>query len=110
MLLLALLLKPSMASLVQRAHAPSPVPFFFISLNSTATGAQRTAKMLATFSGATTHLEHVPAVDGNASAREYTHADAQYNHLLKRNTMSEVRARARARLSLLVVPSLIQIP
>ena len=83
---------PALSLLLPLSMAPSPVPFFFISLNSTTTGAQRTAKMLATFSSVTTHLEHVPAVDGNASARDYTHADAQYNHLLKRNSMSEVCA------------------
>lgn len=85
---------PALSLLLPLSMAPSPVPFFFISLNSTTTGAQRTAKMLATFSSVTTHLEHVPAVDGNASARDYTHADAQYNHLLKRNSMSEVASRS----------------
>ena len=86
MLLLRLLL-PALAS---HSPAPSSVPFFFISLNTSQTGALRTKKMLAAFSGITKHLEHVPGVDGNASARDYTHADAQYNHLLKRNSMSEI--------------------
>lgn len=66
------------------------MPFFFVSLNSTATGAARTSELRRAFAGASTHLELVPAVDGNASARSYTHAEAQYNHLLKRNTMSEI--------------------
>ena len=67
------------------------MPFFFISLNTSAMGAERAGKMLRAFADATTHLELVPAVDGNASAASYAHADAQYNHLLKRNSMSEVR-------------------
>ena len=74
----------------------SDVPFFFISLNTSATGAARTAQMLRAFAGSTTHLELVPAVDGNASAASYAHGDAQYNHLLKRNSMSEVRTRTHA--------------
>ena len=42
------------------------------------------------FGNAFRHLEHIPAVNGNTSARLFVHSDSQYGHLLKRNTASEM--------------------
>ena len=64
---------------VEPRSGRSTVPFFFVSLNTSATGAARTQKLRRAFAGATTHLELVPAVDGNASARYYT--PVSYTHL-----------------------------
>ena len=66
------------------------VPVFFLSLNRTATGRARTAKLHASFDAAGRHVELVPAVDGNASARDFTHVDQHFHHLLRRNTASEM--------------------
>ena len=66
------------------------VPVFFLSLNRTATGRARSRAMQASFEAAGRHVELVPAVDGNASANEFTHTGKQLQHLLKRNTMSEM--------------------
>ena len=75
------------------ADASGHVPFFYISLNSSSSGAARSRKLQQAFGKWPAHVEMltlVPAVDGNASGRSYAHADAQYNHVLKRNTPSEV--------------------
>ena len=67
------------------AAQPTQVPFFFISLSS-----ERADRMRRLFGGTSTHVEWVKAVHGNTSAREFVHYQAQYNHLLKRNTPSEL--------------------
>jgi GR25 family glycosyltransferase involved in LPS biosynthesis len=64
------------------------IPFFYISLNTSETGAARSRRLRRAFRGHT--LVHVPAVDGNASAREYVQSEPRFHHLLKRNTPSEM--------------------
>lgn len=66
------------------------VPVFFLSLNRTAMGRARSRAMQASFEAAGRHVELVPAVDGNASANEFTRTGKQLTSLLKRNTMSEM--------------------
>ena len=61
------------------------VPFFFISLSS-----ERTELLTRSFANVTNHLEHVQAVRGNESARDFALSTQQYTHLLKRNTPSEL--------------------
>ena len=78
------------------ADARVAPPAFFISLNTTASGARRAQQLEAAFArdahgaGVFSRLELVPAVNGNASARSFVHAEAQLNHLLKKNSMSEI--------------------
>jgi GR25 family glycosyltransferase involved in LPS biosynthesis len=80
---------PVASCLVALALPPSDVPFFYISL-ATASGARRAARLRTHCANLTQHLEHVPAVDGNASARAYARSDLQLARLLKWNTPSEI--------------------
>lgn len=66
------------------------VPIFYISLNRSATGRARGVRLHSTFSAVARHVELVPAVDGNSSADRFMHTDQQFNHLLRRNTPSEM--------------------
>ena len=82
------------ARLAPAAAAGTPlapdVPFFFISLLSSPSGRWRAARVQRHFANVTSTLRHVPAVDGNRSARSYVHTDHQLNKLVKRNTLSEI--------------------
>ncbi|KAL1503495.1 hypothetical protein AB1Y20_011977 [Prymnesium parvum] len=60
-------------------------PFFVISLSK-----KRARSVIESLRNVTTHVEHVPAVHGNVSAHEYVFHMAQYHHLMRRNTASEL--------------------
>ncbi|KAL3924422.1 MAG: hypothetical protein SGPRY_003920 [Prymnesium sp.] len=75
----------SQGSLPEMRGSPTEVPFFVISLSK-----ERADAVIQSLQNLTTHLEHVPGVQGKASARNYAHDLAQYKHLRKRNTPSEL--------------------
>ena len=71
-------------------HSISGVPVFYISLNHSAAGRARSARLQSSFSAFAQHVELVPGVDGNASARTFVHAEQHFHHLMRRNTASEM--------------------
>lgn len=76
---------PALLFQVLTSVADLSTPFFYISLHK-----ERGERIRRDFSHLTSHMELVPAVDGNASAHTFCHNQAHYNHMLKRNTASEL--------------------